>query len=108
MKQKNYAVNNIKFEIEELLPAVRASATKVMANRYGLKQEDVATLLGLTQAAVSKYLNDKYSEKIKSTENKFDKKILNKLVKYMVMGESQKARETICEICRKSYPTQNR
>ncbi|MCL5117564.1 MAG: hypothetical protein M1124_01920 [Candidatus Marsarchaeota archaeon] len=104
MKQKNYAVNNIKFEIEELLPAVRAGATKVMTNKYRLKQEEVAMLLGLTQAAVSKYINDKYSEKIKNIERGFDKKILDKLVRYMVMGDAGKARKTICKICKNSYP----
>ncbi len=45
-------------EIESklLIPAVRAILSKEMVTEKGLKEEEVARLLGITQAAVSNYL----------------------------------------------------
>jgi predicted transcriptional regulator len=45
-------------EIESklLIPAVRAILSKEMAIEKGLKEEEVARMLGITQAAVSNYL----------------------------------------------------
>ncbi len=45
-------------EIESklLIPAVRAILSKEMVSEKGLKEEEVARLLGITQAAVSNYL----------------------------------------------------
>ncbi len=38
-----------------MIPALRAMVARELIEEYGLKQEQVATRLGVTQAAVSKY-----------------------------------------------------
>ena len=54
-----------------ILPAVRASvAEKLLQMGYG--QESIAKELGIAQAAVSKYKNQRYSEKIKHIKNYID------------------------------------
>ncbi|HEY7110285.1 MAG TPA: helix-turn-helix domain-containing protein [Nitrososphaeraceae archaeon] len=43
-------------ESKSLIPAVRAILAKDLVKAKGLKEEEVANLLGITQAAVSNYL----------------------------------------------------
>ncbi len=43
-------------EAKSLLPAVRAILAKKLIKEYSLKEEDVAKVLGITQAAVSNYV----------------------------------------------------
>ncbi len=103
MKNKIEEFSNIKFEIEELLPAIRASITKILIKKYKLKEERVAVMLGLTQAAISKYLNNDYSKKVKNIESKFNKNMVNELVKNIIEGRKNKANTIVCKICKKSY-----
>jgi predicted transcriptional regulator len=48
---------------EELLPAVRSVMAERLKQEYGLKQHEVAEVLGVTQPAVSQYLNKKRADK---------------------------------------------
>lgn len=52
----------MKFESEiitkKLLPAVRSILTRELKYEYGFKQTEIARKLDITQAAVSKYLNN--------------------------------------------------
>ncbi|MCL5430135.1 MAG: helix-turn-helix domain-containing protein [Candidatus Marsarchaeota archaeon] len=62
------------------IPATRASITKRLVLEYEMSQESIAKALGIEQAAVSKYVNGRYSPKIKRivtfiNENGLDKKI---------------------------------
>jgi uncharacterized protein len=43
-------------EAKSLIPAVRAILAKKLIKEYSLKEEDVAKVLGITQAAVSNYV----------------------------------------------------
>jgi len=43
-------------EAKSLIPAVRAILAKKLIKDYSLKEEDVARVLGITQAAVSNYV----------------------------------------------------
>ncbi|HLG36639.1 MAG TPA: transcriptional regulator [Nitrososphaera sp.] len=43
-------------EAKSLIPAVRAILAKKLIREYSLKEEDVAKVLGITQAAVSNYV----------------------------------------------------
>jgi hypothetical protein len=46
-------------EVWYILPSIRKELAKSMINDFGLKQKQAASLLGLTEAAVSQYLKDK-------------------------------------------------
>ncbi|MEM4255518.1 MAG: hypothetical protein QXR53_04310 [Candidatus Norongarragalinales archaeon] len=54
--------------VRKYLPAMRASIAKKLY-RKGLKQERIARELGLTQAAVSKYLSNAYGKEIRKVED---------------------------------------
>lgn len=41
--------------VKSVIPALRAYISKELTQSYGLKQTDIAKLLGITQTAVSKY-----------------------------------------------------
>jgi len=41
--------------VKSVVPAIRCAIAKQLIQTYGLKQKDVASLLGITQTAVSKY-----------------------------------------------------
>jgi len=41
--------------VKSLVPAIRSAVARELTQTYGLKQKDAATLLGVTQTAVSKY-----------------------------------------------------
>ncbi len=43
-------------ESKTLIPAIRAIISRRLVNDYNMKEEDVARLLGITQAAVSNYI----------------------------------------------------
>lgn len=43
-------------ESRSLIPAIRAIISRRLVNEYNMKEEDVAKLLGITQAAVSNYI----------------------------------------------------
>ncbi len=43
-------------ETKTLIPAIRAIISRRLVNDYNMKEEDVAKLLGITQAAVSNYI----------------------------------------------------
>ncbi|MFB6207954.1 MAG: transcriptional regulator [Candidatus Nanohaloarchaea archaeon] len=51
----------MRFEVEviseELLPAVRSVMARKLKSNYGFKQAEIAEKLGVTQPAVSQYLN---------------------------------------------------
>lgn len=103
MKQDRIKSNNNEIDnIEIILPAIRASAIKIMANNYNLTQQKIALLLSLTQAAVSKYINNKYSTKIKKIESTFNKKIINTFVEYKIKGQNKKAKQILCKLCKNS------
>ena len=57
----------MKFELEviseEILPAVRSLIAQEMKDSYGLKQREIANKTGMTQQAVSNYLNGSRADK---------------------------------------------
>jgi predicted transcriptional regulator len=44
--------------VRSIVPAVRALVAKELRQGYGMKQNDIARLLGVTQSAVSQYARD--------------------------------------------------
>jgi hypothetical protein len=64
--------------IKYFIPALRASIAKILFEKYNLTQMEIALKLGVTQAAISKYLSGKYSKEIKTIERKKTIKSLSK------------------------------
>lgn len=79
--------------VKRFMPKIKAAAAKVMLEEYGMKQQDVATLLDATQAAVSKYM------KRIAVDGEFDKGMLRKFVASMLGGKTEDAKVLLCTMC---------
>ena len=58
------------------IPAVRVVVAKSLSRKYKMNQSDIAKQLGVAQAAVSKYLSNRYSAKIAKIEKVIESKKL--------------------------------
>lgn len=89
--------------IKYFIPAVRSSVTKELSKKYNLTQVDIASKLGITQAAVSKYLAEDYSNKIKNLEKeKFIKAISESVADSIIKNKiaTIKFSEDLCKCCK--------
>ncbi len=78
------------------VPAIRREAARRMWLQMRMKQRDIASLLDITQASVSKYMhNSKGGTKI-------DRKQIELYVNALLGNDGQKkAHDIICDICQK-------
>jgi len=51
-------------EVWYVIPAIKRELSKSMMKDNGLSQKNVATLLGVTEAAVSQYINSKRANEV--------------------------------------------
>ncbi len=56
-------------EVWYLLPALRKNLSRILIEKHGLKQKQVASLLGVTESAVSQYLKSKRANELKFTKD---------------------------------------
>jgi len=89
--------------IKQLLPAIRAGVTKELSKRHGLNQVEIATKLGVTQAAVSNYLSGNYARGIKVVENKkVVKENSRRIADLIAKGRTDKKQiiKAVCDSCK--------
>lgn len=80
-----------------VLPSIRSELAKDLV-KLGLSQKEVSERLGITQAAVSQYANEKRGKTIKFKENV--KEIVKELAKDMARDDTfGNLTLRICEIC---------
>lgn len=84
---------------KEVIPAVRLAIITELASKYHITEEDIAGYLEIAQAAVSKYLNGKYSEKVKALEEKIDKRIVELYSSKISEGKKEAVNLCMCTIC---------
>jgi len=84
---------------DDTLPAVRAIITNEMIQTYGMNQFDVAQKLGVTQPAVSQYLNGLRGKRVRQLMS--NAKLLNyiKQLAADIVSGRVKLLEKVCEIC---------
>jgi len=85
--------------IKEFLPAMRASTIKLLSGKYKLTQADIAGNLGLTQAAVSKYLSGDYSKEIKLVEGVSDIKKMSEEVASLIAEKKANKLQVVHSVC---------
>lgn len=87
--------------VKSVVPAIRAGLAKELIHTHKLKQNDVATLLGITQTAVSKYTRDVRGKVVKLEKEGEIHQMIVETAKMLARGVSR--RQLIfrfCEICR--------
>ena len=87
--------------VRDILPAIRALVVIELYNR-GLKQKEIAKLLGLTQPAVSYYLNRRRAKRVQLLESNEElMKEIHELVDYLLSEEAKTSiiSEKFCDMC---------
>jgi predicted transcriptional regulator len=88
--------------MKKFLPSLKASIAQSLYDEHDMKQTDIAKWLGITQAAVSKYLSKGISHnKENGALSKQIEKQAKKIAQHMAggkMGEEEIALE-VCEAC---------
>lgn len=87
-----------------VVPAARASIAKSLVKRHNMSEKEAAKLLGVTQAAVSKYVSSKYSDRIKEIEVRIDQDTLESYVLKAIEGKGEQVGKGICQVCQRVNP----
>lgn len=85
--------------IKSFLPAIRASITKELSSQHKWNQIDIAKELGVTQAAVSKYLSGKYANSIKTLEDTKEVKKIGRELALKISTKKASKAEVVDHIC---------
>ena len=96
-----------KYELisEETVPAAKSIIARALVLKHNMNQTDVAGYLGVAQAAVSKYVTEKYSDGLKKRVDEIELKIQDKrelidgYVKKIAEGKAEYVNVCICTIC---------
>jgi len=106
--------------VKSLVPALRSAIAKELSQTYGLKQKDVANLIGVTQTAVSKYLRYVRGTTIKIDEIEEVKPMLKEIVvslfersisryelvaKFCILCKIIRRKGLMCNLCKMSNPS---
>jgi predicted transcriptional regulator len=75
----------------KIIPAFRRAVAKEMSAHYHLKQAEIAKRLGITQAAVSKYLS--------SGKAAASSKEVSRFIKASIKGDHNAGRGALCRAC---------
>jgi predicted transcriptional regulator len=87
--------------VKSVIPAIRSAIARELTHTHGLKQEDVAQLLGITQTAVSKYTRHCRGAIFEVTDVEGVQPILKETVFSLANGKLDKydLAEKLCLIC---------
>lgn len=87
--------------VKSVIPAIRSAIARELTESYGLKQTEVAQLLGVTQTAVSKYKGHCRGAIFEPTDVEGVQPVLTKTVFSLANGEMDKYElaEKLCKIC---------
>ena len=94
---------NYEIALGEFMPAFRAKAARLMVSKYGISQQRSAELLELTQAAISKYVSGKYSQRVRSAAVSIDDSLVDSFVRRVVGSAEKEAQKTVCSACQKYH-----
>jgi predicted transcriptional regulator len=87
--------------VKSVIPAIRSAIARELTETHGLKQKEVAELLGVTQTAVSKYTSHCRGAIFEVTEVQGVQPIIKKTVLLLANGEINKYElaEKLCLVC---------
>jgi uncharacterized protein len=98
-------------EVWYIIPSIRRKLAKILVNKHKLKQNQVAKILGTTEAAISQYLSKKRGQEIKFPEKmehefnksaeiiiKDNKEAMSEILKLL---ETAKQQGIACCMCKK-------
>jgi predicted transcriptional regulator len=84
--------------VRTVLPAVKALMARTIVEKHGLKEQQAADILGLSQSAVSRYIN-KGRGNLMSIENVPEVQKLIEEMTHSILYEPQKKQEILTLFC---------
>jgi len=105
--------------VKSVIPAIKALMAKELVEKRGLRQDEVAEILGISQSAVSKYTRKIRGYLIKVDDIEEIEPIIDKMIGLLASGTDQRAeflrffcrtcmairkRRLMCQFCQKADP----
>jgi len=106
--------------VKSLIPSIRSAIARELTQTHGLKQKDVAHLLGVTQTAISKYTRHVRGTVLKIEEVDEVQPMISEIVVSLANGRMSKyelvaklcvacdiirRNGLMCELCKRSDPS---
>jgi hypothetical protein len=98
---KSYLILPCEIAVKSVIPAIKAVIAKELVETYGLKQSQVAEILGISQSAVSKYTRKVRGYVIKIDDVKEIQSLINDMINLLVNGTYERAEflRFFCQAC---------
>lgn len=90
---------------EGTVPAAKSIIARALVLKHNMKEKDVAEYLGVAQAAISKYITEKYSDRLKEKVAEIEGKIqgqrelIDSYIRKISEGREEYVSVCICTIC---------
>ena len=89
--------------VQTVLPAIRALMARTIVEKHGMKEKQVAKVLGLSQSAISRYTT-KNRGNIIAIENVPEvQTLINQMINLLLYGKSHQTKEILellCQTCK--------
>lgn len=89
--------------VQTVLPAIRALMARTIIEKHGMKEKQVAELLGLSQSAISRYTT-KNRGNLLTIENVPEvRKLINQIIQLLLFGKPNQTTEIlelVCQTCK--------
>jgi predicted transcriptional regulator len=87
--------------VKSLIPAIRSAIARELIHSYGMKQKEVANLLGVTQTAISKYTRNVRGIVFRVEDVEEIKPRLQHIVTSLANGDASKYElpKMVCGVC---------
>jgi len=88
--------------VKSVIPAIRAYAAKELTQTHKMKQKDVASLLGITQTAVSKYVSGVRGQVLRIDQTEEIRGLMNRIILKVATEKISGPQLTMrfCEVCK--------
>ncbi len=92
-------IDNYEVASKAVIPAARLRIARELRSKFNLTESRIASILGVAQAAVSKYLNGEYSKSIDDLAKRIDPSEIDPHIKKIAEGSTTELKKCVCSIC---------
>jgi predicted transcriptional regulator len=88
--------------VKTVLPAIRALLARTIVDKHGMKEEQAAEILGLSQSAVSRYVTKARGNTI-AIENVIEvQKLIDQMITFLIHEPNQQMKilQLFCQTCK--------
>jgi predicted transcriptional regulator len=87
--------------VKSVVPAVKSLVATQLVEKHGLKQDEVAEILGISQSAVSRYTRKNRGQAIRAGDIEVIKPLITKMTLLLLDGEYQGRQfmDYFCQTC---------